>query len=164
MMKCLRYMFAALSALSLASHASAAVPCWDAPTIGAARISEFETLMMVSVLRCKSAGIDMRPDLDRFQTVQRGILEKAHEALRTRYGVARLKQGNNDYDRFITMVANAYGMGQTAAGVCQQVGALLTELAKAETGADMLANAVIEMVRDPHLDAERCVPGVLAQK
>lgn len=160
------YLFAAAAALfSLAGQAEAQTqPCWDVPTVSAARISEFETLMMVSVLRCRSVGMDMRADLDRFQTVQRAILEKAHEALRARFGVARTKQGNNGYDRFVTGVANVYGMGRTEAGLCQQVGTLLADLAKAETGAEVLADAVIQMVRDPHLVGERCMAGTLAQK
>ena len=151
----LRHGVAATAAFCLAAHSPAQAACWDVSSIAAARVSEFETLLMVSMLRCKSSGIDMQTGFDAFLAANKTTLESAHLTLRARYGVSKTKRGNNDYDRFVTSVANTYGMGQTEAGVCQQVGVLLADLAK-DGSADLLADAVIQMVRDPHLDEARC--------
>lgn len=157
--------FLCAGALASAGTAQAA-GCWDAPHIGAARVAEFQTLMMVATLRCKSIGVDLHDRYEHFLEVHRATLRGAQDNLRLHFAEgaprgAPVAASGGAFDHFLTGVANFYGMGSTNAGVCERVGLLLTELGKVESTADLLAGVMMEMVRDPHLDAARC-PAVAA--
>lgn len=154
----LRTAITAFTCLTLTAPAMAqSRACWDPQTISAARVSEFETLLMVASLRCKSIGIDMSQHFDQFLKEHKRTLEPAHERLRARYNSKIGKAiKTSDYDRFVTGVANTYGMGRTELGICNQFQVLLTELGKAGATAEFLIGVAMEMVREPRLDGDRC--------
>lgn len=100
---------AALAAL-LATPAQAA--CWSKDAIAAAKVREFETMLMVSALRCRTSGRDFLARYNQFVRQGRPVLVRANETLRAQfsaeYGTAR---GLNAYDGFVTSLANRYGAG-----------------------------------------------------
>lgn len=149
---------AMLASIALATACQAeAATCWDTPSIGAARVSEFETLLLVQTLRCKSVGIDMQGGFDRMLAAHRGTLEMAHRTLRAKFGESDVKRASaGPYDRFVTGVANSYGAGKTEVPICQQFSALIEELGKGSTSSDFLISVAGEMVRDPRLDGAQC--------
>jgi hypothetical protein len=90
--------------------------------------------------------------------VHKGALAAAHDLLKARFGEkAKVDAKGGDYDRFLTGIANFYGMGKTETGICRQFEAVLGELGQATANADFLASMVMQMVRDPHLDSARCI-------
>lgn len=100
---------AAISAL-LATPVQAA--CWSKESIAAAKVREFETMLMVSALRCRTGGSDFLAKYNQFIREGRPVLTKANETLRAQFssefGAAR---GLNAYDGFVTSLANRYGAG-----------------------------------------------------
>lgn len=94
----------------LATPAQAA--CWSKEAIAAAKVREFETMLMVSALRCRNSGRDFLARYNQFVRQGRPVLARANETLRAQFaadfGSAR---GLNAYDGFVTSLANRYGAG-----------------------------------------------------
>lgn len=86
--------------------------CWSKESIAAAKVREFETMLMVSALRCRNGGRDFLAKYNQFVREGRPVLTKANETLRAQFssefGAAR---GLNAYDGFVTSLANRYGAG-----------------------------------------------------
>lgn len=104
------FMGLAVVAALLATPAQA--NCWTKEAVAAAKIREFETMLMVSALRCRTSGRDFLARYNQFVREGRPILTQVNEALRTQftadYGAGR---GLNAYDGFVTSIANRYGAG-----------------------------------------------------
>lgn len=96
--------------------APAQAACWSSDAVAAAKVREFETMLMVSALRCRNTGRDFLARYNQFVRQGRPLLTRANETLRAQfsadYGAAR---GLNAYDGFVTKLANRYGGG--AAGL-----------------------------------------------
>lgn len=104
------YMGLALIAALLATPAQAG--CWSKEAVAAAKIREFETMLMVSALRCRNTGRDFLARYNQFIREGRPVLTQVNDVLRQQfsadYGAAR---GLNAYDGFVTSLANRYGAG-----------------------------------------------------
>lgn len=144
----------ALAGLLLAPSAQAAA-CWQAAEIGAARINELETLLMTTSLRCRSIGIDFRDEHDRMVASYNPMFAAAQDRLKVHYG-AKTAAGRQDFQRYITTIANRYGTGQVNAATCQRFQIIHRELVNGPANHDLLATIAMAMVRDPWLDAPRC--------
>jgi hypothetical protein len=86
--------------------------CWNTDAVAAAKVREFETMLMVSALRCRNTGKDFLARYNQFVRAGRPVLTRANDTLRAQfsadYGAAR---GLNAYDGFVTKLANRYGGG-----------------------------------------------------
>ncbi len=86
--------------------------CWSKEAVAAAKIREFETMLMVSALRCRNGGRDFLARYNQFVREGRPVLTQVNETLRTQFtadlGTGR---GLNAYDGFVTSIANRYGAG-----------------------------------------------------
>lgn len=74
-------------ALIAAPPIAAAVECPDPPTVSAAQLLEFKTMMMVVGLRCKSVGVMMADHNDEMAAMRTTMFEEADRRVR-RYIVA----------------------------------------------------------------------------
>ena len=135
-------------------HASA---CWDAPTVGAARISEFETMLMVSSLRCRAIGFDFHESYERFAETYKDAFGAAQLTLKAHFDAGG-SDGGREYDRYLIGVANFYGIGRTDAATCQAFEAVNKELGDGAANPDLLPMIDMEMVRDPLIGGARCPP------
>lgn len=100
----------AVVAALLATPVQAA--CWSKEAVAAAKIREFETMLMVSALRCRNGGRDFLARYNQFVREGRPVLTKVNDTLRAQFtsemGAGR---GLNAYDGFVTSIANRYGAG-----------------------------------------------------
>ncbi|MBC2669153.1 hypothetical protein ACFOON_09280 [Novosphingobium piscinae] len=147
---------AALALLGLAGPALAS-PCWAPATMGAARISELNTLLMASNLRCKRVGVNFADSYEKVLVAHGAAFRAAEARLRAHFGVDH-SDSADDYDSYVVSIANHYGGGRADPGTCAQLGTIAAALAAAPGNADLLATIAIQMIRDPHT-GQRCSLG-----
>lgn len=86
--------------------------CWTPQAVAAAEVRDFETMLMVSALRCRASGQNFLHRYNHFVRQGRPALTEANDRLRAHFsaevGPAR---GLNAYDRYVTSIANQYGGG-----------------------------------------------------
>lgn len=104
--------FVGLAAIAALLATPAQANCWSKEAVAAAKIREFETMLMVSALRCRSSGKDFLARYNHFVREGRPLLTQVNTVLRAQFtadhGAAR---GLNAYDGFVTSLANRYGAG-----------------------------------------------------
>lgn len=144
----------AVAALGLAQPAQAA--CIDAPTASAARLHEFETMMMAVSLRCARVGVDMRADYDTMVTTYRTQFEAAGARLQAFFAALDGKRKGAGYDRYSTLLANRYGGGQTTGEACGLLAGVTREVIKAREGAKVLLAVAEAMIARSALEAATC--------
>lgn len=130
--------------------------CWAPATMGAARISELNTLLMASSLRCRRVGVDFAPGYEKVLAAHGAAFRQAEQRIRAHFGVDR-SDSRDDYDSYVVSIANLYGAGRADRATCAQLGAIADALGAAPGNTDMLATIAIQMIRDPHA-GPRC-PG-----
>lgn len=158
----LRLAAAATLGLALPAQALPALPgsaCWAPATMGAARISELNTLLMASSLRCRRVGVDFAPGYEKVLAAHGAAFRQAEQRIRAHFGVDR-SDSRDDYDSYVVSIANLYGAGRADRATCAQLGAIADALGAAPGNTDMLATIAIQMIRDPHA-GPRC-PGKTA--
>jgi hypothetical protein len=102
--------------IALAATAIVAAPaqaaCWKPDHVAAAKVRDFETMLMVSALRCRGNGGTMLSRYNKFVVQSRGALTQVNDTLRAHFaesvGSARAL---NAYDGYVTQIANRYGAG-----------------------------------------------------
>jgi hypothetical protein len=157
--KRLKHIVAAL-ALAALSVTSAHAACWSEVAVSAAKVRDFETMLMVSALRCRTADNAMLKQYNRFVTRSRPALAAVNETLRGHF--AR-DGGLNAYDRFVTAIANRYGAGAEGL-VCDDMTSILSA-AEAEDGSLAgLSRLAAAAGVEPRLSGERCRQTVAAAR
>lgn len=153
-----RHVMTALAWAGLAGAATAqSAQCWDAGAVGAARISEFQIMMMDASLRCKAKGFDIRESYERFLATHRAVFAKAETSLKAHFGILPGDRKHNAYDNYLISLANYYGAGKTDAETCGQFDVVAGQLGGVRDNGDLLATVAIAMVRDPRIDGPRCI-------
>lgn len=147
---------AALALMALVPVQSAQAACIDNATASAARLHEFETMMMVVSLRCTRIGVNMRPEFDGMVEAHQAPFGQATTRLRKYLGGNGFDVHSGQFDRYATIVANKYGGGRTSVDNCQMLDQVVGELAKVPDLA-VLAMVAEQMVGRPTLDAMACV-------
>lgn len=146
----------ALAAMLSASAAQANTSCWNAKDIAAARVRQFEAMMLTVGLRCARNGNNFRDKVERFFEANKSAIGEADKHLEARYGANKSKAGRVDYDQYLTSLVNHYGSGRSDPQTCQTFSALAEALSVKSSDKEMLASISIEMVRDPRIDGTRC--------
>jgi hypothetical protein len=123
---------------SIAAPAAAA-GCWTQAEVAAAKVREMQTKLMVAVLQCRGSGIDMLPSYNRFLSNGRSALRSANEHLKAHFIAKGKIVGQREYDRYTTVLANAYGGGQISLDSCAATSDLVTEAAMAKSDLTSLA-------------------------
>lgn len=91
--------------------APAQAACWKADQVDAAKVRDFETMLMVSALRCRKQG-NMLARYNRFVVQARPALTQVNDTLRAHFAEAvGHSRSLNAYDSYVTRVANRYGAG-----------------------------------------------------
>ncbi|MCH7627571.1 MAG: hypothetical protein IH997_02485 [Proteobacteria bacterium] len=104
---------ATLSSLA-GSQAAQAQACAATALTQAARLVEFETLMMTVSLRCARAGVDLRAAYDGMVAANAPHFAQAQATIEAVLG----GDHGAGYDRYVTQVANRYGGGATNPAHC----------------------------------------------
>lgn len=107
MLKSIVVAAAAIAIIAAPAEAS----CWKADHVAAAKVRDFETMLMVSALRCRGSGT-MLARYNKFVVQSRSALTEVNDRLREHFADS---VGNtralNAYDGYVTRVANRYGAG-----------------------------------------------------
>lgn len=100
-----------VTAAFAATQAQAAT-CWSTQAVEAAQVRDFETMLMVSALRCRNTGMNFLSDYNSFIRSKRTALTQVNDELRSHFQKAAAGKAALDaYDRFVTQLANSYGAG-----------------------------------------------------
>ena len=126
-------LFAAAAAmLCVGMPAHAVMGCWNSTQVAAAKVRDLQSRLMVATLRCQAMGADVSGAYNQFVRANRETIQGANAVLlaqfRTGFGSS---QGETQYDRFATALANIYGGDATDRAVCADTGALAEEAAAA---------------------------------
>ena len=98
---------------------------------------------MVATLRCQAAHADVTPAYNHFVRANRDTLQGANAVLLAQFQIGfGSSQGQTQYDRFATALANGYGGDATDPGVCADTAALAEEAAAA--GGDIARLVALE--------------------
>jgi hypothetical protein len=123
---------AASAMLCVSMPANAMMGCWNPTQVAAAKVRDLQSRLMVATLRCQALGADVTPAYNRFVRANRETIQGANAVLlaqfRSGFGGS---QGETQYDRFATALANVYGGDSTDAGVCAETASLADEAAAA---------------------------------
>jgi hypothetical protein len=124
-------LFAAAAAmLCVGMPAQAAMGCWNSTQVAAAKVRDLQSRLMVATLRCQAMGADVTEAYNRFVRANRTTIQGANAVLLAQfqqgYGSS---QGQTQYDRFATALANIYGADATDRAVCADTAALAEEAA-----------------------------------
>jgi hypothetical protein len=94
--------------LSLASMPAQAA-CWSPNEVAAAKVRDFDTMLMVSGLRCRFQSTALLDTYNKMVVRHRSALSEANMLLKAHF--TKAIGGANALDSYITKVANRYGAG-----------------------------------------------------
>jgi multisubunit Na+/H+ antiporter MnhE subunit len=147
----------AMTMTMTAAPAQAAMGCWGESEVGAARVRDLQSRLMVSAMRCRAMGIDILAAYNEFVRVNRSTIQAANMVIRGRFdsGFGAVS-GQTEYDRFTTALANAYGADPTSDETCAEAASVAAEAVAAE--GDHLRLVAIEerLGPAPELPGGRC--------
>jgi hypothetical protein len=118
-------------ALLAAQPAQAATGCWGPEQAAAAKVRDLQSRLMVATLRCQAMGLDKTAAYNDFVRENLTTLQAANGVLKAQFEQSFGKEGPDEYDRFATSLANAYGGDATSAGICDATAASEQEAAAA---------------------------------
>ena len=122
----------------MAPPASAAAACPDAATAHAARLIEFQTMMMDVSVRCNHVGVTIGNHLNDMSAAHTTMFDDARERVRLFLANASAAVGQpaakpsrhgDPLDRYLTMLGNRYGAGSTTPERCNAFDAIALSLA-----------------------------------
>lgn len=146
---------AAICAGLITGGASAA--CWSDEELAAARVRDMRSMLMVATLSCRATGIDISADYNALVRARRAMIEDANATLKGGFWAAGPVNGQRDYDRVTTRLANGYGSGDTGPESCAEAAALSRAAAAPTDDAGALLQFAANRILAPSLVADRCV-------
>ena len=123
------------------TQTAVAASCWQANEVSAAKVRDLQTRLMVAGLKCRMRGPEMLAAYNRFVVAHRDAIQRHNGTLRARF--IRLEgrsQGERDYDRYTTALANAYGSTAADGQACAELAGLARQAA-AVKAADLVTLA-----------------------
>ena len=144
-----------IAAASLTATQALAETCWTPQAVGAARLSELDTLLMTSSLRCERIGVPNMADYEKLTTTYAAAFHAAETQVRAHFDDATQRGA---FDAYSVGMANYYGTGRTDVITCQKLGMVERALTGPGGTEDMLDTVAFQMIRDPHV-APHCPPG-----
>ena len=148
-----------VAGMALAGIDTARAACIDAPLANAARLHEFEMLMMNVSLRCSLMGVDMRPHYEAMVSSHQAQFDGAAQRLQHYFSISAQDETRHGglYDRYATLIANRYGGGNTSLDSCRIFDGLAVEVARAAGDSGRTLGAVAQaMVEHPVLERATC--------
>lgn len=114
--------------------------CWTSQQVAAAKVRDFDTMLMVSSLRCRFESRQLANDYNAMVMRHRSGLSETNRTLGARFKtIYGEREGLNQLDRYITQVANHYGAGTDEGLSC----ASLASIAQAATAEPQTVEALI---------------------
>ena len=148
---------ALLAAIGLAWGGAAQAACIDEPVVGAARLHEFELLMMDVSLRCTRMGVAMEPHYQAMIGAHQALFEAAVQRLQHFFAIGEDDTHHGGlYDRYATLIANRYGGGNTSVAACRVFDGLAVEVVRAADGGRTLGVVAQAMIAHPLLESATC--------
>jgi hypothetical protein len=150
-----------LGALALCGALTApaqAAACWNARTIEAAQIRQFDIMLMVSALRCQVKGVDFVADYNAFVRSNRSVLVGTNaEILRHFNAEMGGRAALTAYDRLGTAMANQFGNGGVSED-CETLRAIAREATAtyAPPSREQLLGAAQQVGMEPTLPGAPC--------
>lgn len=145
---------AAVASLAVATPAQSA--CWTDTAYQAAQIRNFETMMMVSMLRCRLVGNDFTATYNSFVRDKRPVLSAANEELRAQFAkTVGTAKAMNAYDDYMTKVANSYGAGNDGLS-CRDFSSIVDAAAQSPATRGAVAALAERAGTNPRLPGARC--------
>ncbi|MET0372317.1 MAG: hypothetical protein ABW039_13200 [Sphingobium sp.] len=154
-----KIVIAALAAAMPLAPASAAT-CWTPAAVEAAQVRDFEMMLMVSALRCRSTANNFLPAYNRFVQEKRAALTEVNEELRSHFqSIVGKGAALGAYDNYVTGIANSYGSGAQGLGCrdMESLTAAANALPPTRSGLLQLARAADTK---PRLAGAACEAGV----
>lgn len=139
-----------MACVLLAANPAHAETCLDRETITAARVHEFETMMMAVALRCKAIGTDIGPVMEAMMGTHRPIFAAADRRMRAFFAPQK-----RAYESYSTQLGNRYGGGATDAANCHRFEKVARELA-GQPGVTSLGRVVFAMIDKPRIAGAVC--------
>ena len=155
MKRSLHALAATLAVMGLVVTAPAQAACIDHQTATAARIQQFETMMMVVSLRCGRIGYDMRSSYEGMVIAHQAPFGQATTRLRHYLGGNEFDVHSGGFDHYATILGNMYGGGATSFSTCQTLDQVAGELAKVPD-VRLLAQVAETLIVRPKLDEMAC--------
>lgn len=144
------------AALVIASPAQAAMSCWNDTQLAAAQVRNLQSRLMVASLRCVAMGYDVTPAYNRFVRASRETIQGANGVIMAQFRAGHGGEAQLHYDRFATVLANAYGADDTTEEVCAQTAMVADEAAQAGGDARRLVEIADRLGAAPELPGGRC--------
>lgn len=144
------------TALIIASPAQAAMSCWNDTQTAAAQVRNLQSRLMVASLRCAALGYDVTPAYNRFVRASRETIQGANGVIMAQFRAGHGGQAQLHYDRFATVLANAYGADDTTEEVCAETALIADEAAAAAGDARRLVAIAERLGATPELPGGRC--------
>lgn len=140
----------------VAASTPAQAACWSNAAYEAAQVRDFETMMMVSMLRCRISSTDFTASYNKFVVSKRPVLTAINNELRAQFaqtvGSARAAAA---FDNYMTKVANSYGAGAPGLSCYEAAGLLNSAVAAAPTR-DALVEIADRAGSTPLLPGNKC--------
>ncbi|NMN03224.1 MULTISPECIES: hypothetical protein [unclassified Novosphingobium] len=152
---------AAVTAAPLAHAAQTSAECLDRLTMEAARIHQFQTMMMTVSLRCKAHGVDVEGSFARMLDVHRAAFGAADRVMHAFVSPAHGFVDRRAFDTYLTQVANRYGGGASNPTACTAIDRTLQTVI-ADASGRRLHFAATAMIAHPEMERLAC--SVPAQK
>jgi hypothetical protein len=116
-----------LLTFSTVSQSHAAASCWQPFEVEAARVRDLQTLLMMTTLKCGSAGSAIEAQYNSFVAKKKTLLVSHNNVLKARFMRENgIGQGQAAYDSFTTGLANSHSSRAQSAHFCEMGGTLLT--------------------------------------
>jgi hypothetical protein len=140
------------------SGAAQAAGCWSDQAYADAQVREFETMLMVSALRCRLGGADFLADYNHFVRISRPALAAVNDRLRIQFDNGHGKRAALDaYDRYVTSIANRYGAGSEGLN-CADLASITRAALAANGSAETLKLLAERAGAHPDVPGIRCTP------
>lgn len=157
----LKLLIGATAALTAAPVQAAS--CWSTQAVEAAQVRDFETMLMVSALRCRNTGVSFLNEYNQFIRTKRTALTQINDDLRGQFQKAMgAGAALNAYDRYVTQLANSYGAG--AEGLdCSDMQSLVRAANSAEPSRAALVTLAQRAGANPRLPDRACPVSIAAK-
>jgi hypothetical protein len=140
----------------LMQPAHAAMSCWSSQHVAAAKVRDLQSRLMVATMRCRAMGIDVLPEYNDFVRTNRSTIQAANGVIKAQFNAGFGRNGQTEYDRFTTSLANAYGADATSVPICRETAAKARQAVSTRGDIQGLIAIVESMGPTPRLPGGVC--------
>ncbi len=142
--------------LCVSTPAQAVMGCWNETQVAAAKVRDLQSRLMVATLRCQAIGVNVAAAYNRFIAANRETIQGANNVLMAQFRSGYGGEGQTQYDRFATSLANIYGDDATDPGICADTAAAADEAAAANGNVRQLVTIADRLGGAPALPGGQC--------